>query len=784
MASPVKDAKLRAQQIWPGAAVHSRNKGSIKHQHPTDPDRFILDTQVGGRGWHFGDGPFTEANEVDTAWVNAEPADAPWQKRMVLADYNAYAFREPTLQFDQGQLIEYRHPTSGEAVSFQPQQLQWTNDLGQISPVADPQPVSATIDDDTLTWIDAYGSGIDFQWEAQTARLMKYVNIANLQAITQLITDEDDPYFGQYTPPEYIRDGGNPVLRVELLFQKSANTEIWVDGVLWDEKSNNPQETLDNVEFRLAGETLWYFKAPKAWDNTADGTISPTMRLRSSAQNLFVEILTPWTWLEAATYPLTIDVTIDEQVGADLDDIRERDPPDADSISDIGHVLTTGDWQWNWSGLMFRAVAVPNAVTIDVAYLTVFLRTQGEDPDLTMAMEDVDDAATFTESYPDVSARPLTATVSWDDTGLPENAFTDSPSIVVPVQQVVDRGGWATGQDMVCIMEADDASCDLHIDQHDNSPSNAAKLHIEYTVAGGGVNVDIPVGTLAVSGQAPTVAVTGHIGIDIPVASLATTGLVPTIAVSVSVTIPVATLTTIGLIPTAVITANISIDIPVATLTAVGLIPTVVTPVNIDIPVVVLTIAGLVPIVGIGINITVPVAILTATGLVPIVATTAHIDIEVPAASLAIIGYIPNVQAGANIEIDIPLTALGLTLYAPIIVATAGVNIEVPVVALTAAGYMPVVEATASVDVIVPVALLTAMGYAPDIVGGTGAEITVPTGTLAMTGLVPIVMLLVFGDLINLESGITRSVNAASALTTEVNATSAFATKIDRESSI
>ena len=46
MAKPVKDAKLKAQQLWPGATVFARDKGSIKHQHPTSPDRFMLDTQV------------------------------------------------------------------------------------------------------------------------------------------------------------------------------------------------------------------------------------------------------------------------------------------------------------------------------------------------------------------------------------------------------------------------------------------------------------------------------------------------------------------------------------------------------------------------------------------------------------------------------------------------------------------------------------------------------------------------------------------------------------------
>ena len=306
MAKPVKDAKLKAQTIWPGAAVVERGKGSIKHQHPTNLERFMLDTQVGGRGWHFGDGPFTEANEVDTAWVDADPIlDAPWQKKMVLADYNAYAFREPTLGFDQGQLIEYRHPASGESVAFQPMQLQWTNDLDQISAIADPQNVSAVIDDDTLTWVDAYGSGIDFEWQTQSARLSKKLIIQNSGSLG--------------APPQYIIDGGNAVLRVQFILQKSDDVEIWVDGVEWNEKGNNPVDTADNVEFRIEVEKLWHLTAPRVCGIDPDENyIYPDVRyhFRASAQNLFVEVRVPWSFLETAVYPVVIDPTIDPDIDA------------------------------------------------------------------------------------------------------------------------------------------------------------------------------------------------------------------------------------------------------------------------------------------------------------------------------------------------------------------------------------------------------------------------------------------------------------------------------------
>lgn len=497
MASPVKEAKQEAQARWPGAVVVGRSKGGIKHLHPDDfaagmsptdiGARNMIDTQVGGRGWHFGDDPFTEANEVDTAWVDADPADAPWQKKMVLADYNAYAFREATLGFDQGQLIEYVHPASGETVAFQPQQLQWTNDLDQISAVADPQAITATIDDDMLTWFGAYGSGIDFQWQTQTARMAKFVNIASLQNITQLITDEDDPYFGQYAPPEYIRDGGNPILRVELLFQKSAGVEIWVDGVLWDERGNNPQTTLSNVEFRLAGVPIWWFKAPKAWDENAE--ISPTMKLRRSGPNLFVEILTPWSWLETASYPVVVDVTIDYQVGASADDAKENDAGSV-TINATFWIVNEPD---EWHGFRWQGVTISDGVTIDTAYVEMYYyHANRDEPDVTIDFEDGLNPAAFTAGVgnTDVSERTgTTTTVNWADTDLGAPGFFGSAiELKTIIQELEDSYDYSGGEEMVCrVTQRTGASStrDCGLNYWDADTAEAAKLHIEYTVAGG-----------------------------------------------------------------------------------------------------------------------------------------------------------------------------------------------------------------------------------------------------------------------------------------------------------
>lgn len=474
MASPVKDAKLKTQQTWAGATIHRRGKGSIVHQHPTSLDRFMADHQVGNVGWHFGDGPFTDAHEVDTAWVDAHPIDdAPWQKKMVLADYNAYAFREATHQFDQGQLIEYRDPVSGEAVAFQPQELEWTNDLDQISQISAPAAVAATIDDDMLTWADAYGSGIDFQWQTQTARLMKYVNIASLADLG--------------SPPQFIIDGGNPLLRVELLFQKSANTEIWVDGVLWDEKSNNPQETANHVEFRLDGQPIWWFRAPRAWDSSGDEQIYPTMRLRKTAINLFIEILTPWSWLETATYPLTVDATIEPVVGASTDDAIEYATGNMQLTNGTNVSNSTGEV----IGMRWTGVTIPDGVTIDIAYINVYVDDSPlrDDAHHTIDFEDGSATSTFTLTLNDITGRTgTTQTVAWNEDNVGAGV-EDTPSIVAIIQELEDSYDYSGGSSMVARLDWATGG-NLGLFSYDESSSYGALLHIEYTEATGDKSIE------------------------------------------------------------------------------------------------------------------------------------------------------------------------------------------------------------------------------------------------------------------------------------------------------
>jgi hypothetical protein len=491
MANLAKEARDKAQARWPGATVSARGRNAIVHLHPTDPRRGMIDTTIGPM--HYGAGDNTE---IDTAW---EPSiTQPWLWQMVEAAYNVYA-GPGTTDFDAGQIIEYVHPASGETVAFQPQQIQWTNDLDMIQAIASPQPVSSSIDDDTINWQGAYGPGLDFQWIAQTARLGKRLTIANLAAIG--------------APTQTIIDGGDPVLKLPFIFQKSNAIDIYIDGVLWDEKSNNPQESTGDVEFRLSatGEPLWWFKQAWVEDKSEDVT-QPTItqRFRAQAQNLFVEILIPWAWLETAVYPVTVDPSVDYQIAASSDDAAELSG--TVYVNDIGarDINQAGEFY----GFRWPGVTIPDGATIDTAEMDMVIAgSTADNPFHTLDFEDNDTPAAFTTGSSDISNRTgTTETLEFgdgSDLSCPgEGAWLSAlvtlpfPELKTIIQELVDSYDYSSGLAMVARLEGDlgDAGDHLRVRSYDFHSSVAAKLHIEYTEGGGTEYQESVAGTLTSSG--------------------------------------------------------------------------------------------------------------------------------------------------------------------------------------------------------------------------------------------------------------------------------------------
>jgi hypothetical protein len=158
---------------------------------------------------------------------------------------------------------------------------------------------------------------------------------------------------------------------------------------------------------------------------------------------------------------LTIHVpgvtTTQHRITAGADDVEERVSDGRMSLdsNDLELILEKRD---QLVGMRFTSISVPRGAAI----LDAYLQFQVDEVStgavaLTLQAEASDDAAPFTSVARNASLRPRTAAaVSWSPPDWPTvgaaGAAQRTPGLASVIQQVVDRPGWAPGNDLVLIV--------------------------------------------------------------------------------------------------------------------------------------------------------------------------------------------------------------------------------------------------------------------------------------------------------------------------------------------
>ena len=143
-----------------------------------------------------------------------------------------------------------------------------------------------------------------------------------------------------------------------------------------------------------------------------------------------------------------------------------------------------GDHVDGW--LLFTNVTVPQGATIDEALLTY--KSDGSVSGTVTSQiyaHDTDDAASPTSisDWETKESNMTTANVSWSMESWTSGTDYESPDIKSIIQEIVDRVGWASGNDILIMHLSTENSSDIYktpYDYEDNS-AYAAKLNIEYT---------------------------------------------------------------------------------------------------------------------------------------------------------------------------------------------------------------------------------------------------------------------------------------------------------------
>jgi len=170
-------------------------------------------------------------------------------------------------------------------------------------------------------------------------------------------------------------------------------------------------------------------------------------------------------------------------VAASSDDAQEQGGTVTLTGTTIGASL---DATTEWAGMRFTNITIPVGATITSAAVGVVPSATTEDePLVTVFMEAADDCAAFTTGASDISGRSRTTGVSWSSTDLTASgsSYHDTPSLVSDFQAVVNRGGWASGNDVcVLIQGGSTGTRDLTIEAQDLGPNtNPPRLSVAWT---------------------------------------------------------------------------------------------------------------------------------------------------------------------------------------------------------------------------------------------------------------------------------------------------------------
>ncbi len=164
---------------------------------------------------------------------------------------------------------------------------------------------------------------------------------------------------------------------------------------------------------------------------------------------------------------------------------------DAEENSD-GDVYTEDndlDLNEHMVSLLFDGVTVPQGATITSAYVK-FKSEDDEDGSAYVKIyaEDTDDASAFSESRRNLTNRTKTSNyVTWSLTEWEEDEYYNSADIKTVIQEVVDRSGWTSGNNLN-VMFFRYSGDDRDAIPRDESSSSAPEIFITYTTGSSNAN--------------------------------------------------------------------------------------------------------------------------------------------------------------------------------------------------------------------------------------------------------------------------------------------------------
>jgi len=175
--------------------------------------------------------------------------------------------------------------------------------------------------------------------------------------------------------------------------------------------------------------------------------------------------------------------TFEVRVAASSDDAEQRSSDGYMYLNSSDLELAVDGSTTDTVGMRFTGVTIPQGTTITNAYIQFKCdETDSGAISLTIRGQDIDDAPTFTTSSGNITSRTkTTASVAWSppawSTVGQAGADQRTPDITAIIQEIVDRSGWSSGNDLAIIITGTGTRT---AEARDGDSSGAPLLHVEY----------------------------------------------------------------------------------------------------------------------------------------------------------------------------------------------------------------------------------------------------------------------------------------------------------------
>lgn len=185
------------------------------------------------------------------------------------------------------------------------------------------------------------------------------------------------------------------------------------------------------------------------------------------------------------TVQATTSVDLAIRVAQSSDDAEQKGTTVGLTSTDLD-MFDSNDQEW--IGMRFQNATIPAGATINSAVVRFTAEENDANPttgNMIIYCQDADNASTFNTGANNISSRSrTTASTNWSNpTSWIKNQTYNTPDFSQAVQEVVDRGGWVSGNAVAVIIDANSTLGDRDGWSYNGNAGAAPELRITYTEA-------------------------------------------------------------------------------------------------------------------------------------------------------------------------------------------------------------------------------------------------------------------------------------------------------------